>query len=123
MTCAEQAEPHNSRRPDYSPNRLYACLNVATYGCDPGYKLVGTAAAVCMPEGEWNNPPPHCVETGESKVSSIRTLNRKAGLHEKVRKTLEIFVSNLHVLQRFFFHPEVKTDHALLLAWILECDT
>ena len=34
--------------------------STATYTCDPGYELVGTALQTCGSDGEWSDVPPTC---------------------------------------------------------------
>lgn len=37
---------------------------VATYSCDTGYGLVGTAQRTCQADGSWDGNPPICQIAG-----------------------------------------------------------
>ncbi|XP_065189555.1 CUB and sushi domain-containing protein 3-like [Sycon ciliatum] len=59
VVCSHQNPPPNGAIASVSLE-----INGATiFTCSSGYKLLGSSASVCLPNGTWSNTPPTCVST------------------------------------------------------------
>ncbi len=56
VTCPVLASPTNGALS--TPNLNY--LTIATYSCDTGYVLTGSAARTCQATGVWSGVAPTC---------------------------------------------------------------
>ena len=57
VDCGEVQAINNGK---FLYSRGTAVSSVATYSCNPGYTLVGTAARTCQPNGMWSASAPVC---------------------------------------------------------------
>ena len=64
VTCSRPLPPPNGFFSHGSLYNSYVGHRVA-YGCDYGYRLIGSATIVCQNDGTWNAPVPTC-EQGRS---------------------------------------------------------